>query len=121
MLSQDDLAKLYSDADVFVFPSLTDTFGLVMVEAMACGLPVAAFPVPGPLDVIAKSGAGVMNHDLRTACLEALRIPRQNAIAHAKTFSWEIASRKKLNALVWMRGNEPFAERANSVARPVAL
>ena len=121
VLSQDDLARLYSEADVFVFPSLTDTFGLVMVEAMACGLPVAAFPVPGPLDVLGRSYAGIMDTDLRAACLRALDVPRESAIAHAKTFSWEIASRKKLNALVWMRGNEPFAERANSVARPVAL
>ena len=122
VLSQDDLARLYSDADVFVFPSLTDTFGLVMVEAMACGLPVAAFPVPGPLDVLAKSGAGVMHQDLRTACLEALKIPRERAIAHAKTFSWEIASRKKLNALVWMRGDEAlFARRRAPAVETVAL
>ncbi|MCC7225885.1 MAG: glycosyltransferase family 1 protein [Burkholderiaceae bacterium] len=121
VLSQDDLARLYSEADVFVFPSLTDTFGLVMVEAMACGLPVAAFPVPGPLDVIGNSGAGVMDTDLRAACLRALEIPRERAIAHAKTFSWEIASRKKLNALVWMRGNEPFAKHATAVARTATL
>ena len=122
VLAQDDLARLYSSADVFVFPSVTDTFGLVMVEAMACGLPVAAFPVPGPLDVIGDSGAGVMNSDLRTACLEALQIPRERAIAHAKTFSWEIASRKKLNALVWMRGDEESpARRPAPAIESVAL
>ena len=90
--------------------------------SLASGVPVAAFPVPGPLDVLAKSGAGVMHQDLRTACLEALKIPRERAIAHAKKFSWEIASRKKLNALVWMRGDEAlFARRRAPAVETVAL
>ncbi len=103
VLSQADLAGLYSLADVFVFPSLTDTFGLVMLEAMACGLPVAAFPVAGPIDVIGDSPAGVMDHDLQKACMRALSIKRETAIAHAKTYSWEIATRQMQDALVWMR------------------
>ena len=73
----EDLARVYASADVFVFPSRTDTFGMVLLEAMASGLPIAAFPVPGPLDVIGGSGAGVLDEDLRAACLGALEIPRE--------------------------------------------
>ena len=100
VLSQPELAELYSRADVFVFPSKTDTFGLVMVEAMACGLPVAAFPVVGPIDVVGDSGAGCLDHDLRTACLRALEISRSAAIAHAKTFTWALATEQFHAALV---------------------
>ncbi len=69
-----ELAQHYSSADVFVFPSRTDTFGLVLLEALACGIPVAAYPVMGPIDVIGDSKAGVLSEDLRKACLEALDI-----------------------------------------------
>jgi glycosyltransferase involved in cell wall biosynthesis len=92
VLSQHDLARFYAAADVFVFPSLTDTFGLVLLEAMACGLPVAAFDVPGPRDVVGGSGAGVLGADLRAACLAALDIPRSHARRHAETFSWRNAA-----------------------------
>ena len=74
---------MYAAADVFVFPSKTDTFGLVLLEAMACGLPVAAYPVTGPRDVIGDSKAGVLHEDLRTACLEALKLRREDALARA--------------------------------------
>jgi glycosyltransferase involved in cell wall biosynthesis len=84
----DDLARHYADADVFVFPSFTDTFGLVILEAMASGTPVAAFVAPGPQDIIPGSNAGAINDDLRTACLEALAIPREAARAHAEKYSW---------------------------------
>ena len=80
--------QVYAGADVFVFPSKTDTFGLVLLEAMACGLPVAAYPVTGPLDVIGAPGAGAMHEDLRTACLEALKIDRATARKHAEALSW---------------------------------
>ncbi|HZP92116.1 MAG TPA: glycosyltransferase family 1 protein [Burkholderiales bacterium] len=83
-----ELARYYRAADVFVFPSLTDTFGLVMLEALACGTPVAAFPVPGPLDVIGDSGAGVLHEDLAFACLGALNISRDKARRYAEQFSW---------------------------------
>jgi glycosyltransferase involved in cell wall biosynthesis len=92
VLSQAELAKVYAAADVFVFPSRTDTFGLVLLEALACGTPVAAFPVTGPIDVLGDGGAGAMNEDLREACLEALKIDRAHARAWAGRFSWTAAS-----------------------------
>jgi glycosyltransferase involved in cell wall biosynthesis len=93
----DDLAALYAAADVFVFPSRTDTFGMVLLEALACGLPVAAFPVPGPLDVIGDSGAGILDADLGAACLSALDIPREKARAHALTYTWDRSAQQFLN------------------------
>jgi glycosyltransferase involved in cell wall biosynthesis len=91
---QGELARYYAAADVFVFPSRTDTFGLVLLEALACGLPVAAYPVTGPVDVIGDSGAGALDDDLRAACLRALDIPRERARAHALNFSWAEAARQ---------------------------
>ncbi len=96
VLNQHELAEVYASADVFVFPSKTDTFGLVLLEAMACGLPVAAYPVTGPLDVIGDSKAGVMHEDLRTACLAALELKREDATAHAQNFSWRAATEQFL-------------------------
>jgi glycosyltransferase involved in cell wall biosynthesis len=93
------LAALYASADVFVFPSRTDTFGLVMLEALASGLPVAAYPVPGPLDVIGDSGTGVLDPDLRRAALAALDIPRERCRAHALTFTWSACARQFLDQL----------------------
>ena len=90
----DALARYYRAADVFVFPSRTDTFGLVMLEALACGVPVAAFDVPGPRDVVGGSGAGAIGPDLRAACLQALAIPRARARAHAERFGWAEAARQ---------------------------
>jgi glycosyltransferase involved in cell wall biosynthesis len=90
-LSGEALARAYAGADIFVFPSRTDTFGLVLVEAMAAGLPVAAYPVAGPLDVVGSSGAGVLDEDLSVAIAGALRIPRAAALAHSKGFSWDAA------------------------------
>lgn len=84
-----DLARHFADADVFVFPSKTDTFGLVIIEAMATGTPVAAYPVTGPIDIIPGSGGGIVDEDLRKACLDALEIDRKKAALHAKNFSWE--------------------------------
>lgn len=92
VLDQQELAEVYASADVFVFPSKTDTFGLVLLEAMACGLPVAAYPVTGPLDVVGDSGGGVLHDDLRTACLDALNIDRAAARAAAERFSWRRAT-----------------------------
>ena len=105
VLAQDELAEVYSQADVFVFPSLTDTFGLVMVEAMACGLPVAAYPVAGPIDVVGTSEAGVLSNDLRQACLDCLEIPRQAALNRAAKFTWQAATEQFEAALVPMVPN----------------
>src|SRR6476469_8455588 len=82
------LVAFYAAADVFVHPSRTDTFGLVMLEAMACGTPVAAFPVAGPLDVVGASDGGVLDVDLRRAALRALEVPRERARARALEFDW---------------------------------
>jgi glycosyltransferase involved in cell wall biosynthesis len=93
------LARLYASADAFVFPSRTDTFGLVMLEALAAGLPVAAYPVPGPIDVIGDSGAGALDQDLGKAALAALAIPRAQARAHALTFTWSACARQFVEQL----------------------
>ena len=85
----DDLARHFADADVFVFPSKTDTFGLVIVEAMATGTPVAAYPVTGPIDIIPGSGAGVVDENLQVACLAALELSRDAARTHAESYSWQ--------------------------------
>lgn len=83
-----ELARVYASADVFVFPSRTDTFGLVLLEALASGVPVAAYPVPGPLDVIGDSGVGVLDEDLGRAALAALDIPRASCREHALRYTW---------------------------------
>jgi glycosyltransferase involved in cell wall biosynthesis len=95
----EDLAQHYAAADVFVFPSRTDTFGLVLLEALACGVPVAAYPVPGPLDVIDHSGAGVLSDDLGAAIAAALAIPPERCRAHAEKFSWDRSVRQFLDNL----------------------
>ncbi|MFN2169140.1 MAG: glycosyltransferase family 4 protein [Anaerolineae bacterium] len=86
------LVEQYALADAFVFPSRTDTFGLVMLEAMACGTPVAAFPVTGPQDVVIEAVSGCLNEDLAIAVEGALRVDRSSCRAHARSFDWrEIA------------------------------
>jgi glycosyltransferase involved in cell wall biosynthesis len=82
-----------------VFPSVTDTFGLVMAEAMACGTPIAAYPVPGPIDVVGQSAGGVLHADLGAACLEALKLPRDAVRRHAERYSWAAATDQILSAL----------------------
>ena len=88
------LAEAYASADAFVFPSLTDTFGLVLLEALAAGVPVAAYPTTGPIDVITDKRAGVLDTDLRAAALKALELDREAARAHALRFSWENSARQ---------------------------
>lgn len=92
-LADEELAKLYAGADVFVFPSRTDTFGLVMLEALAAGTPVAAFPVKGPLDVVGGSSVAVLDEDLRAACLAAWQVPRDACRAFAVERDWHNTAR----------------------------
>ena len=89
LLENGTLAAHLAAADVFVFPSLTDTFGVVQLEAAASGVPIAAFPVTGPKDVVGNNPIGVLSEDLRTACLQALRIPRAACRTFALRHSWE--------------------------------
>ena len=100
VLPRNELAHVYASADVFTFPSRNETFGLVMLEAMACGTPVAAYPVDGPLEVLRPTGAdltqrqgGVLHEDLAYASSEALKVARPQARAQAMTFSWFEATR----------------------------
>lgn len=89
-----DLAAHIAAADVFVFPSRTDTYGVVQLEALACGVPVAAFPVTGPRDVIGGHAVGVLDEDLRAACLGALTLSRAECRAFALGRSWEASARQ---------------------------
>jgi glycosyltransferase involved in cell wall biosynthesis len=91
------LAEAYAAADVFVFPSKTDTFGLVLLEALASGVPVAAFPVTGPRDVIGTEPVGVLSEDLRLACLAALKLSPQDCRQFAASQTWEASARAFIN------------------------
>jgi glycosyltransferase involved in cell wall biosynthesis len=108
----DELAAYYACADVFVFPSLTDTFGLVILEAMAAGTPVAAYPAPGPIDILPGSGAGALaasaTEGLREACLEALKLDRKAVRAFAETFSWRACAED------FVRNLQPYPEPAKT-------
>jgi glycosyltransferase involved in cell wall biosynthesis len=101
----DALSRAYAGADVFVFPSRTDTFGLVLLESLACGTPVAAFPVTGPKDVLhgAESQIGALDTDLRRAALRALNADRTACRAHAERFSWRACAEMFLANLVPIR------------------
>ncbi len=94
------LARAYGAADVMVFPSRTDTFGLVVLEALACGTPVAAYPVPGPREVIAGHGVGAVAEDLRAACLAALGATPEACRARAAAFSWAACAARFRASLV---------------------
>lgn len=84
----EELASLIAASDVFVFPSLTDTFGIVLLEAMACGVPVAAFPVTGPIDVVKDGITGILSEDLKEACIQALELDPDDCVEYASSFSW---------------------------------
>ena len=104
----EDLARHYASADVFVFPSRTDTFGLVLLEALACGLPVAAYPVMGPRDVLGDHATGpdrvgVLSEDLRQAALDARAISSARCRAHALRYSWEACARQFLSNVLSVR------------------
>lgn len=99
----EDLARHYASGDVFVFPSRTDTFGLVMLEALASGLPVAAYPVPGPLDVINGTDVGVLDENLGVAARKALHIPGARCRDYALGFSWDNCAEQFASNLVSAR------------------
>jgi glycosyltransferase involved in cell wall biosynthesis len=111
----DSLAHYYNCADVVVFPSLTDTFGLVILEAMACGVPVAAFPVAGPADVVEQGKTGILDQDIERACFEALRLPREQVRQHALKHSWEAATRQ------FLRNLRPAAKTRPATAFPPSV
>lgn len=123
----EQLAALYRAADVFVFPSRTDTFGLVLLEALASGLPIAAYPVPGPRDVVGDAPVGALNDDLRAAALQALDVDRTACRAHATRYSWRRTAEVFLANLVplaapdaaWRRSAAP--QSAGSPAANQAL
>jgi glycosyltransferase involved in cell wall biosynthesis len=97
----EDLARAYAEADVFVFPSKTDTFGNTILEALASGVPVAAYPVTGPIDIIpAGSNAGALDHDLQIACIAALQASPASARRLAETYSWEAATQQFFDNVV---------------------
>lgn len=95
-----ELAAWYASADVFVFPSRTDTYGVVMLEAMASGTPVAAYPVTGPIDVVRDGETGRLDQDLCRAALDCLQIPRANCVAQARAHDWREAARFFLEQMV---------------------
>jgi glycosyltransferase involved in cell wall biosynthesis len=123
VLPRTELAKVYAAADVFVFPSRSETFGLVMLEAMASGTPVAAFPVDGPLEVLGKADGschgGVMNTDLQAACYSALAMPRHEARLRALDFTWAHAAQLFEGHLVPARaaGHSTSSNRATAPSK----
>jgi glycosyltransferase involved in cell wall biosynthesis len=114
----EDLARVYAAADVFVFPSRTDTYGLVLLEALASGVPVAAFPVSGPRDVVGDVPVAVLDQDLRAACINALTLSREECRAFALGETWEASARCFLGNVrrVAARAAIPAAEASEAVA-----
>ena len=115
-----ELSAHFAAADVFVFPSLTDTFGVVQLEALACGTPVAAFPVMGPKDVIADHPVGALDHDLRSACIRALGMSRETCRRFALERSWENSARQFIGNLSTLQPSRaPRPARRLTARRPV--
>ena len=109
----EELAKTLAAADVFVFPSRTDTFGLVLLEAMASGVPVAAYPVTGPKDVVTQGVTGFCDEDLGSAAIACLKLDGKDCRAYAEKFSWKAAAEEFLRNMVPAReASEPQGERA---------
>lgn len=107
-LGGEALARAYAAADVFVFPSRTDTYGLVLLEALASGIPVAAFPAPGPRDVIGAATVGVLDEDLHRACMEAMKIARQDCLSFAARHSWAHSAACFLGNIARSRHDDPW-------------
>ena len=117
VLPRHDLAEVYAAADVFVFPSRSETFGLVMLEAMATGTPVAAYPVDGPLQVLCDANGhalgGVLHEDLGQAAHMALQVPRTQARARALEFGWAAAARLFASHLVPAREGQVLSHKCH--------
>jgi glycosyltransferase involved in cell wall biosynthesis len=110
----EDLASHIAAADVFVFPSRTDTFGLVLLEAMACGVPVAAYPVTGPVDVVVDGVTGVLGEDLRAAALAALELDPRACREHALRYTWEAATQQFVGHVEDVLAERPMQANARS-------
>lgn len=113
-----DLARHVAGTDVFVFPSKTDTFGLVMLEAMACGVPVAAYPVTGPIDVVRPGVTGCLHEDLLVACAAALELNRNDCRQYAEQRSWRWATHQFINNLAPRLPQPATARLASASAAP---
>jgi glycosyltransferase involved in cell wall biosynthesis len=124
ILPRAELAKVYAAADVFVMPSRSETFGLVMLEAMACGTPVAAYPVDGPLEVLGQHAGqaqgGVLDEDLQQAWYRAQAVPRQAARQRAEVFSWEQAAQQFLAHLVHVRQDTVLNGASDDTVTPMS-
>jgi glycosyltransferase involved in cell wall biosynthesis len=101
-LEGEDLAQAYNEADVFVFPSKTDTFGLVIIEALQSGKPVAGYPVTGPIDIITNGVNGFVSDNLKDACLDCLSLQQENIIQSAKQYTWKYCTKQFLDNLIPM-------------------
>lgn len=106
---KEDLAQWYSGASCFVFPSKTDTFGIVMIESLACGTPVAAYPVTGPIDVIQNNLNGYLSDDLDYAIERAIKVNSNSCIDFAKKYSWRKVANEFLEALTPIKNNKDIA------------
>jgi 1,2-diacylglycerol 3-alpha-glucosyltransferase/glucuronosyltransferase len=115
----EELAAIYAAADVFVFPSKTDTFGLVLLEALASGVPVAAFPVTGPRDVLGSAPVGALNDDLRLACLACLQIAARDCLEFASNHTWQASARAFVENMAPIRRPGPDLE-VSSIAAEAA-
>ena len=115
----EDLARHLAAADVMVFPSHTDTFGLVNLEAMACGVPVAAFPVTGPIDVIEDGVTGALDPDLAAAARRALKLDPRTCRERAVKSGWDVSTREFEGNLVLCRPNSAADSRAREPSRPM--
>ncbi len=114
----EELARHVAAADVFVFPSRTDTFGLVLLEAMACGVPIAAFPVTGPIDVVRNGVTGILSEDLGSAALAALTLDPAECRDYALRHTWEAATQQFLGNLVRQTEEEDFTQRSQRAQSP---
>ncbi len=120
-LFKEELARKINCGDVFVFPSKTDTFGLVMLEAMACGLPVAAYPVTGPIDVVEHGFSGYLDNDLEKAVEGALKLSREDAIEYAGRFTWKNTAQMMFDQLVPVTGGMSTYKRNTSSKTKVSV